>query len=171
MNNSVVARLSVFSAFVMLGGVASAAAQLGSMTQSDDGISIRLGGFLPSSDGWSSKNTTFAGGLDYRLHAVQLEGTSSTWISITADYFNPQGNRDIPVVVMANSKTGRYTAGVGIGAEDAQFNGNTYIRFAAQASYSYDLISKPLPIFVQAKYFYSSHSEFSGIGLFLGARF
>ena len=136
-----------------------------------------LAHFFPlSTAGTDIGREWFAGGLDYKLSNVATAsnatlGALPAYYSISADYYEKDSNRTIPVVLHYNVKMDKILYSVGIGAEDAQLNGsNSTISFAAQAAVSYDLVKLPIPIFIQAKYFYSNHEEFRGIGAFRGAR-
>jgi hypothetical protein len=180
LNKSWMTKLGMILATGMIAGVASA--QLGRSynngSGSTTGISVRIGAFLPlSSAGTDIGSEWFAGGLDYKLSSVATANPASvgslpSFLSISGDYYEKEGNRTIPVALNYNVKMNKLLYAVGAGVEDAQLNGGTStISFAAQAAVSYDLSKAPIPIFLQAKYFYSNHEEFRGIGVFLGARF
>ncbi len=161
-------------------GIALGAAATTSMGQqittigknADPKISIRIGDLIPiNTEGRNIGKSWFVGGIDYRVETFPV-GVGKSYSSVTADYYQKNSNWAVPIVFAMNSQQGRETFIAGYGIEDSQFSGGKAgIRLCGQVGIAYDLTTSTLPVFAEAKYFYSTHREFSGIGFFLGARF
>ncbi len=171
-NKSWMTKIGVVAGLAMAGGVASA------QSNGPTGISVRLGVFLPTGTvGENIGHTWFAGGLDYKINTVPVSAPTAyagmpSYLSISGDYYEKGGDRAIPVVLNYNLRVKNYVFAVGLGAEDTSYSGgSSTIGFAGQVAASYDFTGMTLPVFLQAKYFFSGKDEFRGVGLFVGARF
>ena len=168
------------STIAKLGAVAAAVACVcaaGAQTNGPSGLSVRVGLFTPTSSeaGDISKNWVDFG-LDYKLNALsfKIPGVGlQSYFGISADYYSHSGDNDLPVALTYNLRQGSliYFGGIGPEFRNAGDLTGTGTGLGEQLGLSYEFGSGPIPLFVQAKYFFSSRPELSGLGLYVGARF
>jgi hypothetical protein len=169
MRNRWIAKVGV--AALVVGCAAGASAQSNGPT----GISLRIGAFFPTASGVGGTFTAF--GADYKLNSLAANVTGSGMIGywgISADYYSRGGLSNLPLVVNYNMRTGPLVYSLGAGIEFYNlddFNGSSGTGFDAQAGVAYDITTKILPIFVQAKYYLASHDANRGFGVYVGVRF
>lgn len=133
-------------------------------------ISPRIGLVFPATSGGS---TALGFGLDYKLSAlpgsVSAGGTATYW-SLVADYYSHGGFSNLPVDLAYNfGGKGLTFFGAG-GIEFEKTGGGTGSGLDLQAGVTYALSNLPLPVFLQAKYFFSSKSDLRGIGVYAGVK-
>jgi len=162
----------------VVAGLAVVTAAASAQSNGPLGLSVRLGVFLPTGTvGENLGHTWFAGGLDYKINTVPVSAPTQyaglpSYLSISGDYYEKNGDRSIPVAVNYNMRVKGYVFSAGIGAEDTTYSGgNSTIGLSGQVGASYDFSSFTFPLFLQAKYFLSGKSEFRGVGVYVGARF
>jgi len=160
-----------------IGSVVAAATCVGIAGAQTSGISARLGAFFPTNSSASDLGRSWvAFGLDFKLRQlnakVPVTGTQS-YFGISADYYAHGGDNDIPVALTYNLRQAPFTFSAGIGPDfrDASDLVDTGVGFSEQVGVAYDISKGPMPIFIQAKYFFASKPELSGIGVYIGARF
>jgi hypothetical protein len=166
-----IAKAAVAASVLACVGVANA------QTNGPTGISARLGVFFPTSDlGRDIGKTWLAFGADYKLREMPSGDVNGrvSYISLSGDYYEKDGTRAIPIAANYNIRVNQlvFSAGVGIdfvrlGSNSSGLSGQlgAAYEFANSGSTSYN------PFFVQAKYFFSSKSDLSGFGVYVGYRF
>jgi len=172
MRKSSIAKLGVAALAVAFSGIASA------QTTGPSGISARLGVFLPTNNlARDLGRTWFAFGADYKLNRYSVEAPTTatrSFLSISADYYEKSGTRAIPVALQYNVRSGQLVFHGGLGVDFVRVVDDSTIGLSGQlgATYEFANTNQPYnPFFVQAKYFFSSKSELSGFGIFVGYRF
>lgn len=171
-----ITHLATFAAVAALAGVAATA---GAQTNGPTGFSARLGIFLPTDSNKIGSSTWFNLGADYKLNKFNVnapaEGTQS-YLGLSADYYFSGSNSNVPLAVTYNIRQGQLVYSAGIGADFYNIDdiSKTGTSLGGQVAVAYefghvDRMDKPL--FVQAKYFITRHSELSGFGVYLGYRF
>ena len=141
------------------------------------GTSFRIGVAYPTDSAAKDIGKNWkALGLDYKLSNFQLKVPGvgmSTYLAISADYFNHGSSSDFPLALTYNLRTLDFVFGAGIGADfyNLENGGGSGTALNLQASVSYDVFKIPTPIFVQAKYFMSEKKELRTFGLYVGVRF
>lgn len=164
-------RLASLAALAALTGVAATA---GAQTNGPTGVSARVGVFFPTDSG--EFGSAFAAGLDYKLSRFSLRSPSDglqSYLGLSADYYGDGSNNNIPVALTYNVRSGNivYHAGVGI---DFYAGDDTGTSLGGQVGIAYEFGNAGeanKPIFLQAKYFLTNKSQFSGFGLYVGYRF
>jgi len=168
------------STITKIGTVAVAAASIslaGAQSNGATGLSARIGVFLPTNSLGSDLGTAWtAFGLDYKISTLSASvpgvGTQS-YFGISADYYSFGGDNDLPVALTYNLRQGPVVFSAGIGpdfrnAGDLTGNG---VGLGEQVAVAYDLGSGSVPLFIEAKYFFSSRPELNGAAVYLGVRF
>ena len=159
---------------------AIAAASIGlasAQTNGPSGVSVRVGLFMPSNSLASDLGSTWFGfGVDYKLNAMSASTpitSRDAYFGLSADYYSHGSDNDVPVALTYNMRQGQmvWSAGIGPDFRNSGDLTSTGIGLGEQVAFTYEFGSSPTPIFVQAKYFFSSKPELSGFGVFLGARF
>jgi hypothetical protein len=156
---------------------ASCIGTAGAQTNGPTGLSARIGGFLPTNSLASDIDSTWFGfGLDYKLKAMSASTpftNTEAYFGISADYYAAGGDSDIPVALTYNVRQGQCVFSAGIGPEFRNSGDltSTGVGVAEQIAFTYEFGHSYTPIFIQAKYFFSSEPELSGFGIYLGARF
>lgn len=153
---------------------AATAAISAAQTNGPSGFSVRVGAFFPNS-GSSNINV----GLDYKINSVAVPaqggGAQPAYLGITADYYGDEDAFAIPVALTYNVRASEnFLVFVGAGPEFSGGNGDDEFNFAAQLGASYEFASQgegSNPIFLQAKYFFSSENERRGFAVSVGYRF
>jgi len=149
----------------------------GAQSNGPSGISVRLGTFLPTNNLASDLGTWFGFGIDYKLNAMTAESSTlpntQSYFGISADYYSHGANNDVPVALTYNIRQGQmvYSGGIGPDFRNSGDLTSTGVGLGEQISATYEFSHSSNPIFIQAKYFFSSKPELSGFGLYLGARF
>lgn len=162
--------------------VATVAACMGAasaQTNGPTGISARLGVFFPTSDlARDLGKTWFAFGADYKLSSVSVEparGAYASYLSVSADYYEKNDLRAIPVAVNYNVRANQFVFSGGIGIDFVRTLSDNTSGFSGQLAATYEFANSGStsnnPFFVQAKYFFSSKSDLSGFGVYVGYRF
>jgi len=157
-------------------GLAGVAAASMAQTNGPSGISVRLGAFFPTNSASRALNSTwFAGGLDYKLKAYEVASAkegSPAYLSISADYYESHGSRDIPVALNYNLRQDQFVFSAGIGPDFRRLGTDTRVGFSGQLGVAYDFGNNTqTPFFVAGKYFFASKNELSGFGAYVGMRF
>lgn len=162
--------------FLVLGGVGAAGAQMSGQS----GVSGRIGYFLPTNSAAGGGNW-LSFGADYRLNSVSapamtMRSGTSTFVTLSGDYYNHGGFRNIPVAFNYNVRSMQliFSAGVGVGFQTV-YDHET-IDLGGQIGATYEFSSgrgmrTGSTFFVQAKYFLASNSLLDGLGLYVGMRF
>jgi hypothetical protein len=169
MRNRWIAKAGV--AALVVGCAAGASAQSNGPT----GISLRIGAFFPTSSGAGGTYTAF--GADYKLSSLPGNVTGSGMIGywgLSADYYSRGGASNLPLVVNYNLRQGAIVYSLGAGVEFYNLddlNGSSGTGFDAQAGIAYDISTKVIPVFLQAKFFLASHDADRGFGIYAGVRF
>ncbi len=164
-------------AVAKFGAITAAGVCLCTAQGQTSGLSLRLGVFLPTNNLASDLGPNwFAIGADYRLGTMSaktpLTGTEA-YFGISADYYAHGGDNDLPVALTYNIRQGpvRFFGGIGPDFKNASDLGDTGVGIAEQLGVSWDLVTLPMPIFLEAKYFFASDPELSGFGFYAGIRF
>jgi hypothetical protein len=93
-------------------------------------------------------------------------------LSISADYYERDDSRDIPIALNYNIRAKQFVFSAGLGPEiDHENGGSDTVGLGGQVGAAYDLTKFPTPVFLQAKYFVSGKEAFRGFGLYAGVRF
>ncbi len=160
----------------MVAGVAAIATASMAQTNGPSGVSVRLGAFFPTNSASRALNSTwFAGGLDYKLKAYSVAAASEStraYLSISADYYESHGSRDIPVALNYNLRQDQFVYSVGIGPDFRRLGTDGRVGISGQLGVAYDFGNNTqTPFFVSAKYYFASKNELSGVGAYVGMRF
>ncbi len=163
-----------------IGTVAAAVtcmAMAGAQSNGPTGFSARLGAFLPTNElARDLGSTWFVFGADYKLNSMSASVPATgmqSYFGISADYYSHGGNYDIPVALTYNMRMNQMVYSVGLGP-DFRNSGDltsTGVGLGGQVAASYEFGNMPTPVFIQAKYFFSSKPELSGFGVYVGVRF
>lgn len=148
----------------------------GAQSNGPTGISVRIGGFVPTNNLASDLGTWFGFGADYKLNALSASTpitNTEAYFGLSADYYAHGSDNDIPVALTYNLRQGQIVWSAGIGPEFRNSTDltSTGVGLSEQLGVTYELGHSRTPFFVQAKYFFSSEPELSGFGFFVGARF
>jgi len=141
------------------------------------GVSIRIGAFQPLQDATrnATSNNWIAGGVDYKLSNAKLMNLSQGFWSISLDYTERQGFRNMPLMLnYVSGKQVYWSVGVGAGFDkfvDDAGASNERIRLAYGASLGYNFQNTEIPLFLELKYLGSEQPRVAGLGLYLGFRF
>jgi hypothetical protein len=165
-----------------LGVVAASALTASALAQETKpmGLSIRAGGFFPSSSASRNESSTWLGlGAEFKLKDMNFgtaqPGTSSH-LSLSVDYMGSGDFRSMPVLVnwVANTNEFYYTAGVGYtfgrhmtGTPAVAEDRNT---LAYSFGLGYNFQQGKNPFFVEGRFWGSSESDFNGLGVYVGVR-
>lgn len=160
---------------VILGCVGLAGAQ----TNGPAGISARIGGFFPTNDlARNIGKTWFGFGADYKLDRFNVGSVNETnpaYLSISADYYEKDNLRAIPVAINYNLRADQFVFSGGVGVDFDRVFGDSKTGFSGQLAATYEFsksgTTNNTPLFIQAKYFFANKTELSGFGVYLGARF
>jgi hypothetical protein len=162
---------SVLGATLLLAGAASVHAQ----ESKPFGLSIRAGLFFPAnSDARHSEGDSwFAGGLEYKLKDVNWKGAGEGYnghISLSLDTITKGDFKNVPILLnyVARKNEWFYTAGLGVSF--SSLDGDDRTRLGYQLGFGYDFTQGKTPIFLEAKYWGTSKSEFNGFGIYAGIR-
>jgi len=167
MRQSWVAKLSAAALGLVLAGAA------GAQSFAPLGLSVRAGVFLPTSgDARDAGNSWFAGGIDYKLSSLSLPapGIGSQYLSLSADYYEKDSFRAIPIAINYNLRMSKLVYSIGVGV-DFDRVGSDSTGIGGQAAISYELGPSPTPVFLQLKYFVSSKSDLDGFAGYVGVKF
>jgi len=170
-------KISTITKLASVGAVVACACAANAQTTVPTGLDVRLGLFMPSNSLASDLGSTWFGfGADYKLSAfavsAPITGTEA-YFGISADYYSHGSDSDIPVVLNYNVRQGQmiYSAGIGPDFRNSGDLTSTGVGIGEQIGVTYEFGKAPIPLFVQAKYFFSSKPELSGFGVYVGARF
>jgi hypothetical protein len=155
-----------------------AAGMANAQTNGPSGISARIGVFFPTDDfARNVGDQWFMFGADYKLNRYSVDApTASTlsFLSISADYYEKDDLRAIPVALNYNVRSGQIVYSAGLGVDFVRIPSDNTIGLSGQLGITYEFANANAPVnpfFVQAKYFFSSKSELNGFGVFAGYRF
>jgi hypothetical protein len=132
-------------------------------------IAVRIGtAFMTGGGNWT------AFGADWRLPGQTLDpafGGTQTFLSLSGDYYERGGSRNIPVILNYNVRNAPFTffGGAGIGFSDVGGSANADVNFQLGANYDLTQAGQT-PIFLQAKWIRAQRG-FDNFGVYLGARF
>lgn len=171
-------RLGIVTGLALASGLASAQVRINNGASASTGLSLRVGVFLPTSTaGTNIGNEWFAAGIDYKLNATSPTtqmGVLPTYLSLSLDYFGKDDNTAYPLLINYNVKMQNIVYFVGAGVQETQLSGGNSkatTSLALQGGVNYDLVKRPVPVFLQAKYMYSNYEAFRGVGVYVGIRF
>jgi hypothetical protein len=162
---------------VLAGGLVLAGASFASaQTNGPLGLSARIGVFFPTNDlARDLSPNWFALGADWKWKEMPVSSVNPdtlAYLGVSIDYYSHgSDNSALPIVLNYNVRSGQfvYSGGLGIDFVRAGFGNKSGL--CGQLGATYEFGNVPNPVFVQAKYFFSSRSELSGFGLFAGVRF
>jgi hypothetical protein len=167
--------------FVKVGVVAMAIGAAGAanaQTNGPSGFSARLGIFFPTNDlARDLGSTWFAFGGDYKLTRYSVDAPTRetlSYLSISADYYEKDDLRSIPIALNYNVRSGQIVWSAGIGVDFVRTFTDDTTGFGGQLGATYEFANTNAPnnpFFVQAKYFFSSKSDLNGFGVYAGYRF
>jgi hypothetical protein len=147
-------------------------------TNGPTGISARIGVFFPTDDlARDLGSTWFAFGGDYKLNRIGVNSPNAetlSYLSISADYYEKDDLRSIPIALNYNVRSGQivYSAGIGVDFVRTFSDDTTGLGGQLGIAYEFSNANSPNnPFFVQAKYFFSSKSDLNGFGVYAGYRF
>ena len=143
------------------------------------GLSIRAGGFFPTSEDARDENRTWlAFGAEFKLKDVNFgmsEPGSSSHLSVSVDYMGSGDFRSMPILLnwVGRNNEFYYTAGAGYTFGRHQTSATTTDdrnAFAYSLGIGYDFQQGRTPFFVEGRFWGSSESDFNGSGLYVGVR-
>jgi hypothetical protein len=154
----------------------SCVSMAGAQTNGPTGISVRLGGFVPTNNLASDLGTWFGVGVDYKLNTLSATApitNTEGYFGLSADYYSHGSDNDVPVALTYNLRQGQMVWSVGLGPEfrNAGDLTSTGVGLAEQIGVAYEFGHTHTPFFISAKYYFSSEPELSGFGFYVGARF
>jgi len=166
--------------YMKLGMIAVAGASMAAANAQSNGasgLSARVGVFFPSNNlAQNLSSTWFVFGADLKLSGfgASVPGTGlNSYLGLSADYYYHGSDSDIPVALTYNLRAGQmvYSAGIGPDFRNSGDLTSTGVGIGEQVAATYEFGNMPTPMFIQAKYFFSSRPELSGFGVYLGIRF
>lgn len=161
-------------------GVMAMAAVAGAQTNGPTGLSARIGVFSPTSSFARDLGKTWFGlGVDYKLNNIALTQAATgmpSYLGLSLDYYSHGSNSNIPVVLNYNVRSGQFVYFAGAGVDfyniDDLSDSGTGLDLQAGVTYEFGAAgTASLPLFLQAKYFYSAKEELRGFGIYAGVRF
>jgi hypothetical protein len=138
------------------------------------GLSLRAGIGFPTASG-SRRDMLFAVGAEFKVSDANLgmaDKSANGHISLSADYLGKSSSYAIPVLLnyVGMNNEFFYSAGAGISFDHSGNGGDNKGNFGYQVGLGYNFQQSQTPVFLEAKYFGSSKSEFNAIGVYLGVR-
>lgn len=142
------------------------------------GLSLRVGGFFPTSDAARNENNTWvAVGAEFKLQDLNFGMKSpgmSNHLTFSVDYMGSGDFRSVPVLVnwVGRNNEFYWTAGAGMTFGRHEITGGTEDRntFAYSAGLGWDFSSGRTPFFVEGRFWGASESDFNGFGVYVGVR-
>lgn len=173
MRNNWIVKVAAAASVLGVAGIA------GAQTNGPTGISARLGVFFPTSDPARDLGKSWFGfGADYKLQSVNVQparGEYASYLSVSGDYYEKGGARAMPIAINYNVRANQLVFSGGVGIDFVRAFGDDSSGFSGQLAATYEFAqsgrTNSTPFFVQAKYFFSSKSDLSGIGVYAGVRF
>jgi len=120
-------------------------------------------------------------GVDYKLNTtntpsmvVRSGNGATTFFTLTGDYYAKDTYRAIPVALNYNVRAMQFVFAAGAGIDFQRVADADTIGLGYQVSATYEIASgltSKNSLFVQAKYFLTSHNELNGIGVYVGMHF
>jgi hypothetical protein len=146
-------------------GIASAQLGIGPLS------SVRAGVLFPTQN--SSSGTFFEFGADTRMGGLHIPGAGiGGSLEGSIDYYQSNGNRNIPVLLNARASFGKtsFAIGGGLGFSRVAGSGES-VGFDAEFSARTQLSTGPLPLYLEARYNHSARRAVRGVAVMLGLRF
>jgi hypothetical protein len=143
------------------------------------GLSIRAGLFFPSNgDARDAEGSSwFAGGLEYKIRDFTVAGLGEGYlgsISLSVDTLGKGDVKNVPVLLNYVGRKNELFYSVGLGANFSSFDdgsgGDSRTRLGYQFGVGYDFQHGKTPLFLEAKYWGCSKSQFNGFAIYAGIR-
>lgn len=139
------------------------------------GLSIRAGLFFPSNGNAKDAegSSWFAGGAELKVKDVNWKGVSEVQtghLSVSLDYIGKGEFKNVPFLVNYVGRNNEWYYTAGIGASFSSFEGDNRARLGYQLGVGYDFTQGKNPVFLEAKYWGTSKSEFNGFAVYAGIR-
>ena len=155
--------------------VCALAASASAQTSKPVGLSIRAGVGWPTS-GNNGHDTLFCAGAEFKISDANWNnmggpGTGGH-ISLSADYLGRNSAYAFPVLINYVGQANEFFYSVGAGASFDHGGSGTSNKtnFGYQFGLGYNFQQAQTPLFLEAKFFGSSKSDFNAIGVYLGIR-
>ncbi len=162
---------TVLGAVLVLAGATAVQAQ----ETKPIGLSIRAGLFFPQSG--DSRNAEgdswFAGGVEFKVRDLNWQGMGDGYqshLSVSLDTIGKGEIKNIPLLLNYTARANEWYYTGGLGVSFSAFDGNDRMRLAFQVGVGYDFTQGKTPFFLEAKYWGSGKSEFTGFGVYAGIR-
>lgn len=155
----------------MFGVVAAASAQV--QTYSPVGLSVRFGGFVPTSSyGTGIGKDWLAFGAEFNVVKIASSAGSSSHLTLSVDDLFHSSASEYPLLLNYKVHSGDVFGSVGAGVSFVNGGGNTSSEFAYQAGVGYDFKEMDaLRPFIEAKFWGNGQSKYDGFGFYVGLRF
>lgn len=139
------------------------------------GLSIRAGLFFPQSgDARSAEGDSwFAGGLEFKVRDLNWQGMGDGYqghLSVSLDMIGKGDIKNVPLLLNYTARANEWYYTAGLGVSFSGFDGKDRTRLAYQLGAGYDFTQGRTPFFLEAKYWGSSKSEFTGFAVYAGIR-
>lgn len=139
------------------------------------GLSIRAGLFFPQNgDARDAEGSSwFAGGVELKVKDVNWKGMGEGYnghLSVSLDTIGKGDVKNVPLLLNYTARANEWYYTAGLGVSFSAFDGNDRTRLAYQLGVGYDFTQGKTPFFLEAKYWGSSKSEFTGFGVYAGIR-
>jgi len=139
------------------------------------GLSLRAGLFFPSNgDARDAEgNTWFVGGAEFKVRDFTLKGMGEGYLgslSLSVDTIGKGDIKNIPVLLNYVGRKNEFFYSAGLGADFSSFDGDSRTRLGYQFGIGYDFQQGRTPLFLEAKYWGTSKSEFNGFAIYAGIR-
>jgi hypothetical protein len=152
------------------GGVGFAGAQ----TPTPIGIKLRLGVFIPTSDGLQDRgNAWVAFGGEYKLTNLgSLNDELHPTLNLSIDYMSRNDVSELPILLNYEIHQHGFFASAGAGISYDRAFSEAETRFGYQVGVGYDFTpAGSLPVFFEAKFWGNDHSQYDGVGAYVGVHF
>jgi hypothetical protein len=139
------------------------------------GLSIRAGFFFPSNgDAKDAEGSSwFAAGIELKVKDVNWKGAGSAYqghLSVSADTIGKGAVKNVPILLNYVGRNNEWYYTAGLGASFSSYDGDSRTRMGFQVGVGYDFTQGKTPIFLEAKYWGASKSQFNGFAVYAGIR-
>ncbi len=170
-----------YSRLVISGALAVVATAALAQTNGPTGVSGRVGVLFPSqSSARDISKNWFGVGLDYKLNTYSVESVSAgnpAYVGVSLDYYGHGSTSNIPLALTYNVRASQFVFSAGAGVDFynlGDIGDGSGTGLGGQLGVAYEFgqgASANNPLFLQAKYFFSSKSSANGLGIYVGYRF
>ncbi len=135
-------------------------------------LSFRAGIFFAQGAAKAAEGQNWmTGGLELKLGNGKMDGGSTTYWTISADYYGKGAWSNLPVMYNYVSRGQEFYWSAGAGVGFTHLPGSSEMRFTYQLSAGKDFNYGSQPLFIEARYWGCTTSSLSGFSVVGGIRF